>query len=540
MEQDVPYLLGQLIGALVPTFLVSRLLLWLLRGWNAGLGRIAFAHTLSLLICALIAGIGRADGGAFAPLEAGLAYLLPQGAWFVVDLIRARARGRAAHVSTASNSAAPPPPAIPASGTPGARAWALIQNSLDPADYQAFEAHFSGTPEVLLAARHRRQLEAWAQIDKNSPEALKAFLQTRPFEALAAVVRGSPGPPAQPQPTLGTEATAPKRPSLPVAAALVISGIILVAFAGYVLVQPTTLPPGFEVVQPPREPAALVPSPEGLPDFQAFRECEGCPEMVVLPAGAFMMGSPEWEPSRMMNEDDRAFEGGSPISVALPRFAIGRFEITWEQWDLCVAGGDCEPLDSMDGRAGESDDRPAQGVSWMQAQVFINWLNQQAGVSEYRLPSEAEWEYAARGGTASSYFWGYDPSAGCQYMNAGDQHFQATFDLAEEVAIFACSDGFAGPAPVGSFLPNPFGLFDMAGNVSEWVSDSYQLDLSRTPRSGLPFIGEGFRGGMVTRGGSFMSTPGMLSDRTRSASRGFDPPETADVTRGLRVARSMD
>jgi formylglycine-generating enzyme required for sulfatase activity len=259
--------------------------------------------------------------------------------------------------------------------------------------------------------------------------------------------------------------------------------------------------------------------------------------MVVIPSGSFLMGSLEGQPSRMMNEDDRAFEGGSPISVALTRFAIGQFEVTWEEWDLCVAGGDCPPLRSMDGRTEESDRSPARGVSWMKAQVFINWLNQQAGVSQYRLPSEAEWEYAARGGTASSYFWGDDPSAGCHYMNAGDQTYGPTLGYASE-DLFACSDGFAGPAPVGSFSPNPYGLFDMAGNVSEWASDSYQLDLSRTPRSGMPFIGEGFNGGMVTRGGSFMSTPRVF-DRTRSAARGYDFPEAASAQQGVRVARAL-
>jgi formylglycine-generating enzyme required for sulfatase activity len=510
MEQGVPYLLGQLIGALVPTFLVSRLLLWLLRGWNAGLGRLAFAHILSLLICALIAGMGRADGGAFAPLEAGLAYLLPQGVWFVVDVIRARARGWAAHVSTASNSAAPPPPAIPASGTPGARAWALIQSSLDPADYNAFEAHFPGTPEVLLAARHRRQLEAWAQVDHDSAEAREAFLQTQPFEALARLARGEASNPSEPQPA---DAELHQRHlGLQVAAASIILAVLSVAFFGFYL-QPNT----DQRIQD-RERQERIERIRAMLADQSSQTAD--PESLALSLleqrirderarraaqQAQQQGQPEPDMVRIPGPDPT--QPGQTPSIPLPdmvrmpgqNFEVGRYEVTFAEWDACVAEGGCNGYRPDDEGWGRGS-RPVINVSWNDAQAYMQWLSERTG-ERYRLLTAAEWEIAARAGTTTEYSWGDEPPVCDQNARNGANFTECTDDRTR---------------PVGSFQPNGFGLYDVHGNVWEWVQDSDGA-------------------GRVLRGGSWGSLPEYL----RSAYRGWYNPTLRSGNSGFRLARTL-
>jgi formylglycine-generating enzyme required for sulfatase activity len=233
-----------------------------------------------------------------------------------------------------------------------------------------------------------------------------------------------------------------------------------------------------------------------------FRDCGDCPEMVVVPPGDFRMGS-----------DDFPFE--QPVHrVDIPRaFAIGRREITFEQWDRCVDAGHCRhrPDDRRQGRG----ERPATDLSWVDAKSYIAWLSQKTGQA-YRLPSEAEWEYAARGGTRTAFWWGRAASgkfANCR--ECGGETSQDTMATA-------------------SFFANPFGLFDTAGNAAEWVEDCWSENYRDAPDDGSARTGGQCRQ-RVLRGGSFDSQARYL----RSASRFRYDADVRYYTNGFRVARDV-
>jgi formylglycine-generating enzyme required for sulfatase activity len=225
--------------------------------------------------------------------------------------------------------------------------------------------------------------------------------------------------------------------------------------------------------------------------------------MVVVPEGEFEMGSAA-----------SAFEKPAHrVAIAKP-FAIGRREVSFAEWDLCVAAGACkyQPDDHGWGRG----DRPVIGVSWDDAKLFIGWLTQKTG-KPYRLPTEAEWEYAARGGTASAFWWGKDVGSG-----------RAN-----------CAGCAATPArktqPIGSFRPNAFGLFDTAGNAAEWVEDCWNESYR-----GAPADGSAWKTGdcrlRVLRGGSFDSK----ADFVRSAARFRYDEDVRYYGNGFRVARDLE
>jgi len=218
--------------------------------------------------------------------------------------------------------------------------------------------------------------------------------------------------------------------------------------------------------------------------------------MVEVPAGMFMMGS---------NEDSSE----KPIHpVTIRPFAIGRFPVTIGEWRQCVADKACSYEPTGDDRS------PARNLSWNDTQQYITWLSKVAQ-HPYRLPTEAEWEYAARGGTNTRYWWGNQTiikTANCK--GCGEPHETQ------------------GPLPVGSFAPNPFGLYDMGGGVDQWVSDCWRKDYSAAPRDGSSWEGPNCRE-RVVRGGSWRSNPSYV----RTASRNFYDPAVRYPTHGFRVAR---
>jgi formylglycine-generating enzyme required for sulfatase activity len=268
----------------------------------------------------------------------------------------------------------------------------------------------------------------------------------------------------------------------------------------------------------------------------SFRECRNCPEMVVVPAGKVVIGSPLDEPLRRENEPQKEITFGRA-------FALARTPVTWDQWEACVRDNWCDgagvetALTTLpDGqRNAEFADwgrgtRPVVGVSWYDAQAFVGWLNSKAGLDDlYHLPSEAEWEYGARAGTTSAFPWG--PEIDHDYGNFGSD-----------------GDGLGGKAagrdvwmaetsPVGSFPPNAFGLYDMHGNVFEWTEDCYEADRAHTPPDGTANK-EGNCANRVFRSGTFLSNPYMQ----RSARRGAPYPATLRGRNylGFRVARTLD
>jgi formylglycine-generating enzyme required for sulfatase activity len=247
-----------------------------------------------------------------------------------------------------------------------------------------------------------------------------------------------------------------------------------------------------------------------------FRDCPECPEMVVVPAGSFMMGSPEAEPGRDGNEGPQ-----HEVKVAAA-FAIGKYPITFAEWDACAAAGGCTttktPLDRGWGRG----KRPVMNVTWgRDVQEYLRWLSKKTGM-QYRLPSEAEWEYAARAGTASARYWGED----IEKNNA---------------VCTECGSEWDGrmTAPVGRFAANPFGLYDMLGNVWQWVEDCFHLNYAGAPTDGTPWLTPTLPGGQcqfgVARGGSWNYPPGSI----RAAARSWTPRDNPDTSIGFRIARNL-
>jgi formylglycine-generating enzyme required for sulfatase activity len=246
---------------------------------------------------------------------------------------------------------------------------------------------------------------------------------------------------------------------------------------------------------------------------ETFRDCSDCPQMVSIPAGSFMMGSPASETGRFDNE-------GPQRRVSVPAFAAGKLEVTWNEYDACVSAGACASLAS-DGFGGGT--RPVTNVSWNEAAAYTKWLSNKTGQT-YRLLSEAEWEYAARAGTSSAYWWG--GSASHEYANYGKDTFHE--------GLASGADRWIKTSPAGSFPANGFGLFDMHGNVLEWVKDCGADNYS----AGQPSNGSAYTSGScssrVSRGGSWYSYPQDL----RSAFRvGYVPAGRGDFL-GFRVAKT--
>lgn len=241
---------------------------------------------------------------------------------------------------------------------------------------------------------------------------------------------------------------------------------------------------------PPRSPAATQ------------RDCDGCPELTLIPAGNFQMGSNE------------LYEFEKPVHpVTIRSFYLGTREVTFEEWDACVDQGGCDhrPNDRGLGRG----KRPVTDIHWNDANAYLAWLSLKTG-RRYRLPTESEWEYAARAGSTTSYPWGQTVEkqrANC--LGCNDQpHRQAI--------------------PGGQFPANGFGLQDMAGNAAEWVADCWSENYRAAPHDGSAYTAPGCRE-RVLRGGSFNNDPRYL----RSAARFKYEADVRFYTNGFRVAREQ-
>ena len=237
------------------------------------------------------------------------------------------------------------------------------------------------------------------------------------------------------------------------------------------------------------------------------RDCEQCPKMVVVLAGRFRMGD-------LAGDGDDDKRPVHDVTVAAP-FAVGKYEVTFAEWDACVAAGGCthRPDDEGWGRG----TRPVINVSWEDAQEYVRWLSRKTGKS-YRLLSEAEWEYVARAGSTTKYPWGDDigtNKANCD--GCGSQWDNKR------------------TAPVGSFEPNAFGLFDTVGNVREWVKDCLNENYNGAPGDGSAWT-SGDCNQHVLRGGSWFNRPRFV----RSAIRSRNDTGFREYINGFRVARTLD
>jgi formylglycine-generating enzyme required for sulfatase activity len=256
-------------------------------------------------------------------------------------------------------------------------------------------------------------------------------------------------------------------------------------------------------------PYVLPPRAEGgLRPGDRFKECAtDCPEMIVIAAGQFTMGSPETDPGHYFDESPQ-----HAVTIARP-FAISRFVVTFADWDACRSVGGCPDMDDSDMGGGN---KPVINTNWDDSRQYVAWLARMTG-QPYRLLTEAEWEYAARAGTATAFYWGDE---------LGQGH--------------ANCDGCGGKwdnqqtSPVGSFPPNPFGVYDMAGNVWQWVEDCYHPDYTGAPTDGSAWIAANCTR-RVNRGGSWYSYSRPL--RSAARVRGF--PGNRDYGLGFRIARDL-
>jgi formylglycine-generating enzyme required for sulfatase activity len=294
------------------------------------------------------------------------------------------------------------------------------------------------------------------------------------------------------------------------------------------------------MVQAPIAFAAAPPGPVGPNEF---RDCpDVCPVMVRLPAGTFRMG--------------HEGPGGAPNEaptrpVTLRAFSAGKFEVTHAEYAAFVAASGYKPTPGCltdrdapgwgyDPKASWADpdypydDRqPVVCVNWADASAYVAWLSQKTGKA-YRLLSEAEWEYAYRAGTTTEFFWGDKLEDMCAYANGGDTTMHIHFP---EWPAVGCDDGYVDTAPVGSFRPNAFGLYDMAGNVWEWTADCAAPTYGVQPTDGTAYTRDACPR-RVLRGGSWGSW--APAPDLRAAQRNITLPATIKGgDAGFRVARDL-
>jgi formylglycine-generating enzyme required for sulfatase activity/uncharacterized caspase-like protein len=349
--------------------------------------------------------------------------------------------------------------------------WESIKDSTYPSDY---EAYLKAYPNGRFAALAKARIERLHASGNAKPAA------SAPPAATATPAAPAPkAPPSAPATAAAPEKPHPSPPPAPVAAV------------------------------PATPPAAITTKPAAkTASGGEIKDCPACPILIPLASGSFTMGS---------NNDDPAEKPPHRVSIGRA-FAIGKFEVTVEQWNACVDAGACTRVAAE----GESTtpapgNTPMRNVSWDDAQVYVKWLSKVGG-KPYRLPTEAEWEYAARGGTQTTYWW-------------GEQMKKGTADCKD------CGEPYKpdAPTPVGSFAANPYGLYDMNGSVWEWVADCWHSSYKNAPADGRAWDDPScsvrvIRGGSWREGASYM----------QSATRFKYSSSVRQSQNGFRVARDME
>jgi formylglycine-generating enzyme required for sulfatase activity len=357
------------------------------------------------------------------------------------------------------------------------------------------------------------------------------------------------------------------RPS-PRAVAAGVLGIILMGLALGWLVAPRPAPPPAPAgasahpssLAPAATPATMTPagdnlalSPErerALRPNDSFRECTDCPEMVVVPAGSFAMGSRESDVG-LRPEISREERPQHVVTIGRP-FAVGRLHVTVDQFAAFVretgydAGAWCFDASSPHsdrswrnpGFAQEGS-HPAVCLSWNNARAYVEWLVKKTG-KPYRMLTEAEWEYAARGRTSPGdyprFWFGDDEKELCRYGNGADQKAWDSIKGLEGVTAAPCNDGYAYTSPAGHYEPNAFGLYDMFGNARQWTADCWHENYKGAPDDGSAWTTGSCSVGRVVRGGSWRN--GLDALRPTQRGWGSSPNQRYDQI-GLRVGRTL-
>ncbi|MEH2510988.1 formylglycine-generating enzyme required for sulfatase activity [Nitrobacteraceae bacterium AZCC 1564] len=248
----------------------------------------------------------------------------------------------------------------------------------------------------------------------------------------------------------------------------------------------------------------------------SFKECPECPEMVVVPAGSFMMGTPANEVDRSKGEDPV-----HRVTIVKP-FAVGRFAISFDDWDACLADGGCGGVRGNDNGFGRGR-LPAHGIRFNEVQSYLAWLSKKTGRT-YRLPSESEREYFTRAGTTTPFWFG--KTIGTQNAN---YYASIPYDHGPR------GEDSKGPKPVDSYAPNPFDLYQVHGNVQEWTQDCFNKRYNEdTPTDGSPWS-EGDCSQRMIRGGAWDDQ----AQRLRSGARYWARDDTPAGKIGFRVVRSL-
>lgn len=342
-------------------------------------------------------------------------------------------------------------------------------------------------------------------------------------------------------------------------AVVVVAGLI-VAFGSALILGPAREPEQTSIVAPaPAEQQAGAAPDERVkpaststaPGADRLRDCAGCPPLVIVPAGSFTMGTRIDETGAdEAPESIIASESPARGVTFRRRFALQQTEVTRRQFAAFVkeTGHQANGCEVFDGTAwvinrGKSwrdpgffqdDDHPVVCVSVMDAKAYIKWLSDKAGV-QFRLPSESEWEYAARAGNIGAYVWGTDRTAACVHANAADAALMSQFQGRDISLFFACDGGHAFTAPAGKHEANAFGLGDMLGNVREITADCWNADYRGAPTDGSARTG-GDCGAAASRGGGWFDPPANMRTarrlRTEATERRSD--------QGFRVARDID
>jgi len=247
-----------------------------------------------------------------------------------------------------------------------------------------------------------------------------------------------------------------------------------------------------------------------------FKDCSTCPEMVVVPAGTFTMGSPASEPERERDEDQ------ARVTISKP-FAVGRFAIMFDEWDACVADGGCKGYKPVDQGWGRGK-RPVINVSWDDVQSYVAWINRKSGKS-YRLLSESEREYVTRAGTTTPFWWGTSITPQLANYNGMAESYSGGGSKGEYTRRIVLVD---------SFEANPWGLYNVHGNVWEWTEDCWNAENAGNPANGSART-NGDCSRRVLRGGAWNYAPRFL----RSASRGKYYNTGRDYSIGFRLTRTL-
>ena len=341
--------------------------------------------------------------------------------------------------------------------------WDSIKDSTHASDYEAYlQAYPNGRFAGLARARVERLKAAAPRPEAGKPEATR---QEPPRPAPEKTQ--APRPPA-------------KKPADSV---------------------PASTAPAPDAARPSTPPAS---TPSAVRKAGAdIQDCPACPVLAAVPAGSFTMGS---------NSSDPSEKPTRRLTIAKP-FAIGRTEVTVQQWNACVEAGACPRVAD----AQRAPNLPAGDISWDDAQVYVKWLTKVSG-KPYRLPTEAEWEYAARGGTASRYWWGEDMKRGAASCRECGEPWQE-----------------AAPAPAGSFAANGYGLHDMSGSLWEWVQDCWHSSYRNAPADARAWE-EAFCRQRVIRGGSWRDGASYMPASTRFK---YDA-SVRHSQNGFRVARDLD